>query len=135
MQLKGSLSRRCRDLDPGDHVLRIERAVHRAAGQLRFVEPKTPRSRRVLLVPEMAMAAFNAHGARQARERLAAGDSWHDGDLISASSIGTPMEPRNVRIHMVDLVTRQQMSQWLQELRRHVLVEQQLHRSALPSGR
>jgi integrase len=33
---------------------------------------------------------------RQARERLAAGDSWQDGDLISASSIGTPMEPRNV---------------------------------------
>jgi hypothetical protein len=81
------------------------------------------------------MATFNAHGARQAREGFAAGDSWHDGDLISASSIGTPMEPRNVRIHMVDLVTRQQMSQWLQELRRHVLVEQQLHRSALPSGR
>jgi integrase len=27
---------------------------------------------------------------------MATGDSWHDGDLIFASSIGTPMEPRNV---------------------------------------
>jgi hypothetical protein len=106
MQLKGSSSRRCRDLDPGDHVLRIERAVHRAAGELRFVEPKTPRSRRVLLVPEIAMAAFNAHRVRQARERLAAGDSWHDGDLISASSIGTPMEPRNVKRRFNELRTK-----------------------------
>jgi len=84
------------DLDHVDHMLRIERAVQRAAGQLRFVEPKTPRSRRVLPVPQVSMAAFNAHRARQVRERLAAGDSWHDGDLIFASSIGTPMEPRNV---------------------------------------
>jgi integrase len=103
MQLKGSSSRLCRDLDPGDHVLCIERAVHRAAGQLRFVEPKTPRSRRVPPVPQVAMAAFNAHRARQARERLAAGDSWHDGDLISASSIGTPMEPRNVNRRLNEL--------------------------------
>ena len=29
-------------------------------------------------------------------KRLAAGDRWHDGDLIFASSVGTPMEPRNV---------------------------------------
>jgi integrase len=42
------------------------------------------------------MVAFNAHRARRARERLAAGDGWHDGDLIFASAIGTPMEPRNV---------------------------------------
>ncbi len=90
------LGLRWSDLDPVDHVLRIERAVQRAAGQLRFVEPKSQRSRRVLPVPQVAMAAFNAHRARQARERLAAGDSWHDEDLIFASSIGTPMEPRNV---------------------------------------
>jgi integrase len=103
MQLKGSSSRRCRDLDPGDHVSRIERAVQRASGQLRFVDPKMPRARRVLPVPQVAMAAFNAHRARQARERLAAGDSWQDGDLISASSIGTPMEPRNVNRRLNEL--------------------------------
>jgi integrase len=91
------------DLDPTDQVLRIERAVQRAAGQLRFVEPKTPRARRVLLVPEIAMAAFNAHRVRQARERLAAGDSWQDGDLIFASSIGTPIEPRNVNRRLNEL--------------------------------
>ena len=90
------LGLRWSDLDPADHVLRIERAIQRAMGQLRFVEPKTPRSRRVLPVPQVAMAAFNAHRARQARERVAAGDSWHDEDLIFSSSIGTPMEPRNV---------------------------------------
>jgi integrase len=90
------LGLRWSDFDPADHVLRIERAVQRTAGQLRFVEPKTPRSRRVLPVPQVAVAAFSAHRARQARERLAAGDSWHDDDLIFASSVGTPMEPRNV---------------------------------------
>jgi integrase len=94
------------DLDHADHVLSIERAVQRAAGQLRFVEPKTPRSCRVLPVPKVAMAAFNAHRARQFRERLAAGDSWHGGDLIFASSIGTPMEPRNVNRRFNELRAR-----------------------------
>jgi integrase len=92
------------DLDHADDALRVERAVQRAAGQLRFVEPKTPRSRRVLPVPQVAMAAFNAHHrVRQARERLAAGDNWHDGDLIFASSTGTPMEPRNVNRRLNEL--------------------------------
>jgi hypothetical protein len=85
---------RLKQLD--EQVLRIERAVQRASGQLRFVEPKSLRARRVPPVPQVAMVAFNAHRARQARERLAAGDGWHDGDLIFASAIGTPMEPRNV---------------------------------------
>jgi integrase len=93
-------------------VLRIVRAVQRAAGQLLFVDPKTPRARRVPPVPQVAMVAFNAHRVRQARERLAAGDRWHDGDLIFASSVGTPMEPRNVNRRFNELRARADLD-WL----------------------
>jgi hypothetical protein len=58
------------------------------------------------------MAAFDAHRARQVRERLAAGDGWQDRDLIFASSVGTPMEPRNVNRRFNELRARAGL-EWL----------------------
>jgi integrase len=43
---------------------------------------------------------------------LAAGDRWHDGDLIFASSVGTPMEPRNVNRRFNELRARADLD-WL----------------------
>lgn len=40
------------------------------------------------------MAALRNHRRRQLEERLAAGSLWHDGDLVFATGIGTPLEPR-----------------------------------------
>jgi integrase len=37
-----------------------------------------------------------AHRERQAQERLAAADYWLDQDLVFATEIGTPLEPRSV---------------------------------------
>jgi integrase len=61
------------------------------------------------------MAAFNAHRMQQARERLAAGDSWHDGALIFVSSIGTPMEPQNVNRRFDELRAKADLD-WLRLL-------------------
>jgi integrase len=36
------------------------------------------------------------HRQRQEQERLFAGDRWQEHDLIFPSSIGTPLEPRNL---------------------------------------
>jgi len=36
------------------------------------------------------------HRVRQLEERLAAGSRWHDGDFVFPTSIGTPLDSRNV---------------------------------------
>jgi hypothetical protein len=51
-------------------VLRIVRAVQRAAGQLQFVDPKTPRARRVPPVPQVAtVLPDRLHAAASAMDR------------------------------------------------------------------
>lgn len=84
------------DIDFEKRLLRVARAVQRVDGQVRVVEPKTRRSRRVLPMPAMVVAALERQRARQAAERLKAGRAWQDLGFVFASVIGTPLEPRNV---------------------------------------
>jgi integrase len=51
---------------------------------------------RVVVVPKLAVRHLARHRARQDAERLACGAAWRDHDLVFASSVGTPIEPRNV---------------------------------------
>ncbi|MGC1214735.1 MAG: tyrosine-type recombinase/integrase [Micromonospora sp.] len=90
------LGLRWSDVDFGAGTLTVRQTLLRAGGQLHFAEPKTERSRRTVPVPEQTMALFRSHRRRQAAERLQAGERWQDFGLIFASTIGTPMEPRNV---------------------------------------
>ena len=106
-----------RDVDTAAGTLRVERAIQRSGGELRVVEPKTKQSRRLLPLPRMAAAALDRQRARQARERLQAGGAWQDRGLIFATSIGTPVEPRNLNRRFMEL--RQKAG--LPELRIHDL--------------
>src|SRR5271165_6587931 len=62
----------------------------------RFDEPKTASSRRTLALDLEATAALRGHRARQAAERLAAGDVWHDHGLVFADEDGSPLHPNTV---------------------------------------
>ncbi|MGH3329251.1 MAG: hypothetical protein ACRDPT_15920 [Streptomycetales bacterium] len=62
-------------------------------GALGFVEPKTYRSRRSLPIPSSVLPALERHRARQAAERLVAGEVWQEHDLVFTTGIGTPVEP------------------------------------------
>ncbi|WP_322769069.1 site-specific integrase [Frankia sp. Cr1] len=84
------------DIDLDARTLRIRRSVQRVGGQLRLVEPKTRGSRRTAPIPAFAVDALERQRKRQADERNKAGDSWRDNGLVFASTVGTPMEPRNV---------------------------------------
>jgi integrase len=92
------------DLDGGE--LRVRQAVQRVAGELRFTEPKTRRSRRTLPLPALAVDALREHRARQASERLASGPAWQDSGLIFTTARGTPIEPRNLNRHWYALRDR-----------------------------
>jgi integrase len=51
----------------------------------------------------MAVRELEQHRVRQVKERLAAGSVWEDHGLVFASTIGTPMEPRNVNRRFEEL--------------------------------
>ena len=80
-------------------TLRVRVALQRVGGKLQFVEPKTIRSGRTIAVPGVTVSALKAHRARQLSARLAAGVHWVESGLVFTSSIGTPLEPRNVTRH------------------------------------
>lgn len=83
------------DLDIG--TLRVRRASQRIPHQgTQLVETKTARSRRTLVMPPIVSGALRAHRARQAMERLAAGERWVDLDLVFPSERGTLADGPNI---------------------------------------
>lgn len=63
---------------------------------IRFVEPKSVRSRRTIRMPQIVITALKAHRKRQREERMGLGSAWEDSGLVFTSPIGTPLDPRNV---------------------------------------
>jgi integrase len=60
-------------------------------------DTKTEKSRRTLELPGRAATALREHHARQAKERLAAGEDWKDHGLVFCSQVGTPLDASHVR--------------------------------------
>jgi integrase len=90
------------DLDFKRGTLSVEQQVQRVNGRglLILPLPKTKTSRRTNSLSSYCLETLLAHRASQATERLAAGDCWHDHDLIFPSKVGTPFDPRNLNRHM-----------------------------------
>jgi integrase len=85
------------DVDLERRTLRVNQALQRVGKKLRFVEPKSERSRRVVTLPSFALEALMRQQERQRGERLLAGSKWVDGGLVFTTTIGTPLDERNVR--------------------------------------
>jgi integrase len=60
-------------------------------------DTKTEKSRRTLALPERAVEALREHRARQAEQRLLAGEVWQDHGLVFCTAAGTPLAAGNVR--------------------------------------
>jgi integrase len=87
------------DLDLDIGTLTVRRSVIRLKGGPRFAEPKTPRSRRTIALPSVAVAALREHRKRQLEERLITGERWQGetwGPLVFCRTIGTPLWPADV---------------------------------------
>lgn len=61
-----------------------------------FAEVKTESSRQPVDLSPMCLDALREHRARQAEEKLQAGASYVDNDLVFATDTGTPLNFRNV---------------------------------------
>jgi integrase len=96
LRIGEALGLRWRDVNLSGNTIRIVRAVQRQAGKgLVFVDLKTARSRRALLMPPSLVEDLKSHRKRQLERRLAAGDAWVDSDLVFCARLGTPVDPRN----------------------------------------
>ena len=83
------------DFDSG--IITIWESLKHRKGKLSQGDTKTKRSRRKLKALPITLDALKKHQARQAAERLAAGEMWTDTGYVFTTAAGTPMDPANLR--------------------------------------
>lgn len=85
--------------DVGQSLQRVRDATSgedgRRRGRLEVVKGKTDKSEATIEIPPVMVQAFKEHRTAQEIERRDA-EVWVDEDLVFATGIGTPIEPRNL---------------------------------------
>ncbi|WP_157490960.1 MULTISPECIES: site-specific integrase [Protofrankia] len=90
------LGLRWADIDFDAGALHVRRTLQRANGKLMFTPAKTVRSHRTLPLSGSLVEILKEHRRSQEGAMATAGPDWIDHDLVFASAIGTPLDPRNV---------------------------------------
>jgi integrase len=85
------------DIDFDKETLTVRHSLQRVGGRLTVVTPKTRTSERTLPLLEVIAKVLKEHQARQRAERAAAGKDWQDTGFVFTTTVGTPMEPDNLR--------------------------------------
>ena len=85
------------DLDWIKKTLTVQRQLRREhRNNDYFTIPKSKAGRRTIVLGEKAIEILHEHWDLQDQERRIAGGRWKENDLIFTSSIGTPMDQRNL---------------------------------------
>jgi integrase len=84
------------DVDLDGKALAVRGTLGRVGGKLVISEPKTERSRRPVPLAPPLVALLRRHRTEQDAERLAARDQWSEADLVFATELGSPVDPRNM---------------------------------------
>lgn len=84
------------DVDFDKQSLRVEGQLQRLDGEWKLVETKSESSRRTLPLPARIVITLRAHRVRQLEEKLLTGEKWKESELVFTTSIGTPIEERNL---------------------------------------
>lgn len=79
------------ELDAG--VARVVSTLQKVGGEVRFVAPKTDRSRRTVSLPPSAVQVLRRHRKEQAERRLLLGAAWRDLDLVVDRGDGEHLDP------------------------------------------
>ena len=91
-----ALGLRWDDLDLEEGLAFVQRQLKREGGRLVLADTKTARSRRAVNLPAPMIDLLRAHRAHQAEQRLGLGEAWVDTGFVFTTSIGTPIDPRNL---------------------------------------
>ena len=92
------------DLDTTKGTLRIDEGLVAVSKGAVWSEAKNARSRRVIPLDDETLRALARHRKEQAEERLAAGPTWEDHDLVIATHVGRPVMPRSLDRALESLV-------------------------------
>jgi integrase len=88
------LGLRCRDVAFEAGAMRIaQQRVRAADGGYGWGAPKTEKGKRTVALDAATVLTLKAHRVAQARERLAWGPAYEDGDLVFCRENGTPLDP------------------------------------------
>jgi integrase len=100
------LGLRWEDLDLQRGTLTVAQTVQRVAGRLVVDDTKSEASDATVPLPKVTRRELLAHRDRQDKERVDAGEIWHEHGLVFPTSVGTPMEPRSLNRHFNGIRTR-----------------------------
>jgi integrase len=64
------------------------------------------KSRRTIPLPAVSAKVLLTHRANQAAEALVLGPAWVDSDLVFTSTVGTVIEPRNLKRFFDELIAK-----------------------------
>lgn len=83
------------DLDKG--YLMVVQTLQLVNGKLQLLEPKTQKSRRLIVLPDFVKEALRVHLLR--RHLVSQTLGWKESGLVFTSDLGTPIFPRNLVRH------------------------------------
>lgn len=78
-------------------LARVRGDARKVSTRITTEPPKTERSRRTIVLPEVVARALEVQRKRQLEARLAAGKTWQDSGFVFTTWIGTPLDGCNVR--------------------------------------
>ena len=99
--------------------LRVSQSLKREHNKLIIGEPKTLRSRRTLDMPDLVVEALEGRREQQAKERVDAGDDWVEIGLVFTTTVGTPIDPSNLRREFAKLTRKAGIGHWHPHELRH----------------
>jgi integrase len=109
LRLGELLGLRWEDVDLKAGRLRVRYSLASVDGELVLQEPKTDRSRRTLVLPEVVTTALRAHRTRQKADRLLAGSRWVDSGHVFATMLGKPHHAATITRCFQDALDRAEL--------------------------
>jgi integrase len=114
-----ALGLRWEDLNLESGVVRIKRNLKREGGRIVTADTKTLKSRRAVNVPTTVLEALQRNRELQDVERVNLGEAWVDSGFIFTTSIGTPIDPRNLYREFSQICERAGLGHWHPHELRH----------------
>ena len=90
------LALRWEDIDLDVGTLSVRRSLEQTRSGITFKEPKTPKSRRMLVLPEIAVATLQAHKGEQALQKLMLDSAYQDTGLVCTEADGSLIDPERL---------------------------------------
>jgi integrase len=94
------LGLRWKDVDREHGMIHLQASLQRTATGYEFVQPKTSRSRRQVMLTAVAIDALERHRVSQTAERLVKGSAWENkDDLVFTNLTGGPLDGTHLLRH------------------------------------